>query len=369
MAKLFILAGEPSGDLHGSYLVKQLLSQRSDLIIKGWGGDKMKSAGAEILRSLDHLAFMGFTEVAKNISTVLTNFRLCKKQISSFQPDVIVFIDYPGFNLRMAKWAKAKGYKTIQYIAPAVWAWKENRVETIKKYIDKLLVILPFEESYFAKHNITARFVGHPLIEQLNDRKPTIKLDLPALTNGNKNIALLPGSRLQEIKNILPKMVSYAKTEKDYNFYIVVPQHLDLNIYKNYLLNLKNIHLVKGSTYELLFSMDAAIVSSGTATLEVALMNVPQVVCYHTGVISFTIAKQLVKTKHISLVNLIAKKEVVKELIQNEFNTESLKLEIANLLNTSYVKNIQFEYENIKKKLTEESASQNSAKIILSYLR
>lgn len=368
MAKLFILAGEPSGDLHGSFLVKQLLSQRSDLIIKGWGGEKMKNAGAEILRTLDHLAFMGFTEVAKNISTVLTNFKLCKKQISSFEPDLIVFIDYPGFNLRMAKWAKSKGYKTIQYIAPAVWAWKENRVEIIKKYVDELLVILPFEKAYFAKHDITAHHVGHPLVEEIKDWKPDPSFSLPSYEESKNHIGLFPGSRLQEIKRILPKMMQYVQLKKNYQFYIAAPDHLQLSVYHTYISGHPNVHLIQGKNYDLLSHVNLAIVSSGTATLEVALFDVPQVVCYQTNNISYRIAKKLVKTKFISLVNLIGEKEIVKELIQNDFNLENLNSTITRLLDKTSRTDLLQDYKSIRTKISNESASENASRVILKEL-
>lgn len=212
-----MLAGEASGDLHGSYLIKELLGQDQHVLIKAWGGNKMKSAGAEIIRSLDHLAFMGFAEVAKNFSKVLTNFRLCKKHITDFKPDVIVFIDYPGFNLRMAKWAKSKGYKTIQYIAPAAWAWKENRVKTLHKYVDELLVILPFEKEFFAKHGIDAHYVGHPLIKEIEGWKADPNFSLPDFDKSETHIGLFPGSRLQEIKMILPTIMSYVKEKKRFS--------------------------------------------------------------------------------------------------------------------------------------------------------
>jgi len=368
VAKIFILAGEASGDLHGSYLVKQLLKQQPDLQINAWGGKKMKTAGANILRGLDHLAFMGFTEVLKNTATVLENFKLCKKHISDLEPDVIVFIDYPGFNLRMAKWARAHGYKTIQYIAPAAWAWKEKRVEKIRQYIDELLVILPFEKAFFAKHDINAHFVGHPLIEQIRSWSRNPKFELPHKNNSKKAIALFPGSRIQEIKLILPKMTELVKAEIAHQYYIAVPDHLPASIYTEYVAGLENVYLVHGENYDLLSSVDAAIVSSGTATLEVALMNVPQVVCYQTNPLSFAIAKQLVKTKYISLVNLIANKDVVKELLQSDFTTPNLKNELSKLLSHDHAKKMNLEYTGLKEKLGYQSASLNAAKIILSSL-
>ena len=365
MAKIFILAGEASGDLHGSYLIKELLNRDSKLIIKAWGGHKMNTAGAEILRSLEHLAFMGFTEVLKNFSTILENFSLCKKQISEFKPDVIVFIDYPGFNLRMAKWANTKGYKTIQYIAPAAWAWKENRVKKIKKYVDELLVILPFEKAFFAKHNIDAHFVGHPLIEEIDNWKPDLNFSLPDFKNSKTHIGLFPGSRLQEIKLILPKMLEYVKLKSNFQFYIAVPDNLNQQEYLAHINGIENVHLILSRNYDLLNNIELAIVSSGTATLEVALFEVPQVVCYQTNTISFQIAKKLIKTKFISLVNLIHGEEVVKELIQEEFNLENLQATINVLLNEDAKARLAKDYRKIKTSLSKENASKNAAEIIL----
>lgn len=365
MAKLFILAGEPSGDLHGAYLIKELKKQQPDLQIDAWGGQKMKLAGANVLRSLDHLAFMGFIEVAKNAFTILENFKLCKKHIAELKPDIVIFIDYPGFNIRMAKWAKSRGYRTIQYIAPAAWAWKENRVKKIRKYIDQLLVILPFEKSFFAKHFIDAHFVGHPLIEEMKDWVPDQDFNLPKKQKYEKSIALFPGSRTQEIQHILPKMISFAKVNDKFQFYIVVPDHLSTHIYSDYLIGVNNVDLIKGGIYDLLSNVDLAIVSSGTATLEVALMNVPQVVCYQTNQFSFIIAKQLVKTKYISLVNLIAGKQVVRELIQDDFTINHLQQEIDHLLNDQNQKSMLEEYAIIRANLTNKSASNNAAKLIL----
>jgi len=360
--KVFILAGEPSGDLHGSLLAKQLFLQHPNLEIKGWGGDSMKSQGVEILRTLDHLAFMGFIEVAKKFSTIFQNFRLCKKQITEFDPDVIVFIDYPGFNLRMAKWAKSKGFKTIQYIAPAVWAWKEGRLKTIKKYVDELLVILPFEKEYFYENGIEAHYVGHPLVEEISLWKEDPIFKLP---NAKKvNIGLFPGSRLQEIKYILPDLIQLAKSNLSYQFYIAVPKHLDLDVYTEYTADVKNVDLIKDYTYDLLSKIDAAMVASGTATLEVALFNVPQIVCYKTSPISYLIAKRLVKTKYISLVNLIFNREVVKELIQGDMNQEKLQKYLSLLLK-SFRSNDKRIYGELRNKLTMINASKKAADIIL----
>lgn len=361
--KIFMLAGEPSGDLHASYLIKELLDRQSDLVIKGWGGNKMSTAGAEILRSLDHLAFMGFAEVARNFSTILTNFRLCKKQISEFDPDVIVFVDYPGFNLRMAKWAKSKGYKTVQYIAPAAWAWKENRVTTIKKYVDELLVILPFEKAFFAKHGIDAHYVGHPLVQEIADWKADPNFELSS--SGEKNIGLFPGSRMQEIKLILPIMMELAKTKTNYEFHIAVAPNLDIEIYQSQISGIENVHLVSDKNYDLLSKVDATVVTSGTATLEVAMFDVPQVVVYKTNPISYSIAKRLVKTEFISLVNLICEKEVVSELIQEELNLENLKVSITSIFEKKLRNRIMLDYKKVKISIRQENHSPNTAMVIL----
>lgn len=327
MHNIFIIAGEASGDLHGSNLVKELKLISPAVTLQGWGGELMQQQGVTILKHYKELAFMGFTEVIANLGTILHNFKLCKQQITTCKPSAIIFIDYPGFNLRMAKWAKQQGYTTIYYISPQIWAWKANRIHTIKKYVDHMIVILPFEKAYYNTCNYAVSYVGHPLIKVIANYK---------ITNPNTNtkqvIALLPGSRKQEIKSKLPIMLSVAALFPSYKFVIAKAPGIDEALYTQYITPYANVTLTHNGTYSILNHAVAAIVTSGTATLETALFKVPQVVCYRGSAISYAIAKRLIKIKYISLVNLIMDKSIVKELIQHECNTHNLHRELNTLL-------------------------------------
>ena len=347
--KYYIIAGEASGDLHGSRLVSALKKRDAAANIRGWGGDLMEEAGAQIVKHIRELAFMGFLEVAKNLGTILGNIKWCKQDIESFKPDVLVLVDYPGFNLRIAKWAKAQGIKVLYYIAPQVWAWKENRVHDMKKSIDKMLVILPFEQSYFAdKWQWDVTYAGHPLVEVIRDFKPKI-----ASLSSKPVIALLPGSRKQEISLKLPVMLEAAAHFKDYQAVVAKAPAIEDAFYQDMLQGYPGAVAVKNLTYELLSQAKAALVTSGTATLETALFRVPQVVCYKGNPISYQIAKRLIKIKYISLVNLIMDKEVVKELIQREMNAENLRQELQKILpGTSYREEMMKQYDALWNKLS-----------------
>jgi lipid-A-disaccharide synthase len=325
--KYFLLAGEASGDLHGSKVVESLLKNDKDAIIHAWGGDLMEKAGATIQKHFRDLAFMGFAEVIANIRTIFKNFDLAKKHILDFNPDVIVFIDYPGFNLRMAKWSKSKGFKNLYYISPQVWAWKSSRVFTIKKTIDKMLVILPFEKEWFKKYHYNVEYVGHPLMDFIPSYIPKEKIETIKLI-----LAILPGSRKQEIKTMLPIMIEAARRLPHFHCVIAMAPSIEESFYRKLLPeNGINYTLIKSKTYDLLAQANLAMVTSGTATLETALFKVPQVVCYKGNSISYSIAKRLIKIKYISLVNLILDKPLVKELIQNDFNHENLFKELTRL--------------------------------------
>lgn len=369
--KYYIIAGEASGDLHGANLIKALKNEDADADIRFWGGDLMESAGGVLVKHYRDLAFMGFVEVFMNLRTILKNIKFCKKDIEKFNPDVIIFIDYPGFNMRIAKWAKQKGIPTHYYISPQIWAWKENRIKDIKRDVDKMYVILPFEKDFYEKkHNFPVEFVGHPLIDAIHNRKTTSREDFLKENNLEDRpiIALLPGSRKQEIKKKLTVMLSVVKDFSDYQFVIAGAPSQDYSFYKTFLKD-ENVSFISNKTYDLLSHSEAALVTSGTATLETALFKVPEVVCYKGNRISYEIAKRIITLKYISLVNLIMDREVVKELIQNELNTKNLKSELQKLLNSEYRKNLLHQYDLLEEKLGGNGASEKTAKLIIDSLR
>jgi lipid-A-disaccharide synthase len=326
--KYYIIAGEASGDLHGSNLIKEIKTLDPTASIKAWGGDLMQQAGASLVKHYRDLAFMGFLEVIKNLPTILQNIRFCKQDIEAWQPDVLVLVDYPGFNLRIAEWAKKNGFKVVYYIAPQVWAWKENRVKKMKVCIDKMFCILPFEKDYFKnKWNWDVTYVGHPLLPVI----ASFKSINPLVTENKKVIALLPGSRKQEIIKMLPVMLSVTPHFPNYTFMVAQAPGQDAPFYNRFLMGYTNVTLIKNSTYDLLSIADAALVTSGTATLETALFKVPEVVCYKTSKFSYQIAKWLVKIKFISLVNLIMDKEIVQEIIQENLTEQHLTTALRNI--------------------------------------
>ena len=375
--KYYIIAGEASGDLHGSNLIKALQQLDSNCDIRCWGGDKMKAAGAALVKHYRDLAFMGFVEVVMNLRTILKNLSFCKQDILACQPDVLILIDYPGFNLRIAEWAKKLTMhdsrfttKIVYYIAPQVWAWKESRVPKMMQSIDKMLVILPFEKDYFKnKFGWNVDYVGHPLVKVIDDFKQEHHHD--ASLSDKKIIAVLPGSRRQEIKIKLPIMLQVAKYFPAYQFIVAQAPSLDENFYRPFLKDYPNVSVVKNETYRLLSNASAAMVTSGTATLETALFGVPEIVCYKGSNISYQIAKRLIKVKYISLVNLIMDKSVVKELIQNELTPENLRDELQLLLNDQQKQQqIKNDYAQLKNILSAGgNASANAAKEIVDFLK
>jgi lipid-A-disaccharide synthase len=370
--KLFIIAGEASGDLHGANLVKELKQLQPSVEIRGWGGDLMEKTGVIITKHYRELAFMGFWEVIKNLRTIKKNLGTCKSEIDEFNPDAIIFIDYPGFNLRIAEYTHQKGFKNIYYISPQVWAWKEKRVKKIKRIIDKLLVILPFEKSWYKeRHQYDVTFVGHPLIDAIEDFRshhalPTDEFRKKYQLSTLPVIALLPGSRKQEISIKLPLMLSVVELFPNHQFVVAGAPSQDPSVYDP-LISHKRVSLIQNDTYNLLNNSIAALVTSGTATLETALFNVPQVVCYKGSSISYHIAKRLIKVKYISLVNLIADKEVVKELIQNELNQENLKVELQNIITDKRTKIIS-DYSDLQSLCGGKGASKKAAQEILDFL-
>jgi lipid-A-disaccharide synthase len=330
--RYYIIAGEASGDLHGGNLIRALHARDPKAEIRCWGGDLMEAAGATLVKHYRDLAFMGFVEVVANLPTILRNMRFCKRDILEFHPDVIIFIDYPGFNIPISKFAKAQGLKTVYYISPQVWAWKEGRVHTLKKTIDRMLVILPFEQAFYKKWGWEVDYVGHPLLEEIARRQlePTVSY---VIEKGQEPlVALLPGSRKQEIRQKLPVMLEVAKHFPECRFVIAQAPGLEDDFLDPFTAGYPNVERVKGATYFLLMKADAALVTSGTATLETALFGVPEVVCYKGNPISFQIAKRLVRVPFISLVNLIMEREVVRELIQDDMNTNNLVGELRGLL-------------------------------------
>ncbi len=366
--KYYIIAGEASGDLHGSNLIKAMKVLQPDAHFRAWGGDKMQEAGATLVKHYRDLAFMGFIEVVMNLRTIFKNLAFCKEDILAYKPDALILVDYPGFNLRIAKWAKEQGIRIIYYISPQVWAWKANRVKMMKQCIDKMLVILPFEKDYFRdKWNWEVAYVGHPLVNVIDDainNKPLEKLsDKPV-------VALLPGSRKQEIKVKLPIMLQVAKQFTGYQFIVAKAPGLDESFYDEMLKGYNNVSYVSNQTYNLLRQSTAALVTSGTATLETALFGVPEVVCYKGSPISYAIAKRVISIKYISLVNLIMDKPVVKELIQHELTPENITNELEALLHNPQRKaELANDYKALKDLLSQSgNASEKAAKLIVDFL-
>ncbi len=365
--KYYIIAGEASGDLHGANLMKALKKQDAEAQFRFWGGDLMAAVSPGIVKHYRDLAFMGFLEVAMNLRTITKNLSFCKTDIDSYHPDVIIFIDYPGFNLRIAKWAKQKGYKTHYYISPQIWAWKENRIHAIKRDVDKMYVILPFEKEFYEnKHNYPVEFVGHPLIDAIADRPQVSEKDFRTQhgLSDQPIIAILPGSRKQEIRKMLAVMLSIVKDFENYQFIIAGAPSQDYEFYKTFIKK-ENISFVQNKTYDLLSVATAALVTSGTATLETALFKVPEVVCYKGSWLSYQIAKRVINLKYISLVNLIMDKPVVTELIQDDFNTKRLKKELQDILQTEKRETLFMEYFHLEKILGGKGASEKTAQLIL----
>ena len=369
--KYYIIAGEASGDLHGANLMKALKVEDPQAQFRFWGGDLMQAVSNNLVKHYRDLAFMGFAEVILNLKTIFRNLSFCKEDIKTYQPDAIIFIDYPGFNLRIAQWAKAEGFKTHYYISPQIWAWKENRIKAIKRDIDQMYVILPFEKTFYEdKHQFPVHFVGHPLIDAIQDR-PNVDeskfKEAHKLTN-QPIIALLPGSRKQEIKKMLSVMLSITENFKDYQFVIAgAPGQTD-DFYATYLKN-KQVGFVSNKTYDLLSVSYAALVTSGTATLETALFKVPEVVCYKGNWLSYQIGKRLVNLEYISLVNLIMNKKVVTELIQNNFNKKQLTTELHAILNTERRTQMFLNYFELEQQLGGKGASSKTAQLIVNSLQ
>jgi len=373
--KYYIIAGEASGDLHGSNLIKELKIINPSSTFRCWGGDLMKSQCNKLVMHYDDFSYMGFLEVIVNAKKILSYISLCKKDIEEYNPDVIIYIDYPGFNMKIAEWAKRKNFINHFYISPKVWVWKEYRVKKIKRVIDKMYVILPFEEGFYInKHNYKVDFVGHPLLDAIDNQKEFNRQEFLAKNKLSSKpvIALLPGSRNQEIIKLLPLMLDVVSNFNDYQIIIAGAPNKSINYYEKIILSNKesrsSIKVICNQTYDILRISSAAIVTSGTATLETALFKVPQVVCYKTSMISYLIGRLLIHNlKFISLVNIILDKHVVKELIQNNCNKDNLVIELQKILNKSDRSLMLKEYELLHKKLGGKGASKKTAELISKY--
>lgn len=368
--KYYIIAGEASGDLHGANLMKELFKQDPKAEIRFWGGDLMQQAGGTLVKHYRDLAFMGFAEVVQNLKTILNNIKICKQDILSFQPDVIIYIDYPGFNMRIAEWARKQGFKNHYYISPQIWAWKESRIKAIKRDVDHMYIILPFEKDFYEKkHNFAVEFVGHPLIDAIHNRKSTdaVSFRKEHSLDDRPVIALLPGSRKQEIAKMLEGMLSVVNDFPDYQFVIAGAPSQEYSFYQQFL-GSSNVKFISNKTYDLLSIAHAALVTSGTATLETALFKVPEVVCYKGNWISYQIAKRIITLKYISLVNLILDKEIVKELIQDDFNKKNIKAELQKILTPDYRANLLKQYDLLEQQLGGMGASQKTAALIIKHL-
>ena len=370
--KYYIIAGEASGDLHASNLVAEIKKKDKKAEFRGCGGDLMKAQGVELLKHYRTMAYMGFVEVAVNLRKVLGNITLCKKDIVAYHPDVVILVDYPGFNLRIADFAHENGFKVVYYISPQIWAWKRRRVHKIKKSVDKMLVILPFEEEFYRRYGVDVTFVGNPLLDELakvGTGNRSIFLRRNSLGERREIIALLPGSRRQEVKRTLPVMIKVASHFPDYQFVIAGISSLDKSLYKD-IIGQSDVFFVENQTYELLQNSSAAMVTSGTATLETALFSIPEVVCYKATGFSYRLAKWMIKVKFISLVNLIMDREVVKELIQGDMNEDNLVKELDQLLhNGKRQRKLLEDYEELKDKLGNVGASEKAAGIICESVR
>ncbi len=365
--KYYIIAGEASGDLHAANLMKALKEKDAQADFRVWGGDFMEAAGGQLVKHYRDLAFMGFWEVLKNIRTILANFRLCKDDILTYAPDVLILVDYPGFNLRMAKWAKARDLKIFYYISPQIWAWHSSRVHGIRATIDRVFVILPFEKDFYKKYNVDVDFVGHPLLDVIADKAPEDRFLKKYAWENKEIVALLPGSRKQEISRMLEIMLAVAQQYPDKLFVIAGAPAIPDAFYQNIIARnktLKNVHIVSGETYALLENSHAALVTSGTATLETALHEVPQVVCYKADKWSYRLAKRLVNVRYISLVNLILEKELVKELIQDNLTPETLATALEDLLRKETRDKQHQGYKLLKDALGNQGASRRCANLM-----
>ncbi|MCE7040811.1 lipid-A-disaccharide synthase [Dyadobacter sp. CY312] len=368
--KYYLIAGERSGDLHGANLLKGIKENDPDAVFRGWGGDMMQAEGMELVTHYKDTAFMGFLEVALNLHKISGFLKKCKSDILEYQPDVIILIDYPGFNLRIASFAKKKGLKVFYYISPKVWAWNQKRALKIKENVDRMFVIFPFEIDFYKKYDYNVDYVGNPLMDAIAAFKPDPEFKKKNnLLTDKPVIALLPGSRKQEIIGMLDLMLAVQPHFSAHQFVIAGVKNLPASLYNKYVTAGKAV-IVYESTYDLLSIADAALVTSGTATLETALLNVPEVVCYKTSGFSYAIAKRLIRVRFISLVNLIMDKEVVRELIQDELNEKNIREELASILPGGPKRSVQLsDYAKLQELVGREGASERAGGLMVSYLK
>ncbi len=370
--KYYIIAGEASGDLHASNLMRELKVLDTLAVFRCWGGDLMQKQGGELVKHYRDLSFMGFLEVLLHLRTITGNLTLCKKDLLTFKPDVLILVDYPGFNLPIAKFAHTAGIRVFYYISPQLWAWRSSRVKIIRHAVDRMFVILPFEKDFYEKHHISVDFCGHPLLDEIHDssifQQRTSFLMAHGLDESKPMIALLPGSRKQEIRKILRIMLQVIPDFPGYQFVIAGAPSVPAEFYQDMVGDLP-VKIISGKTYELLHNSEAALVTSGTATMETALLGVPQVVCYKGSLFSYTLARMIVHVKFISLVNLVMDREVVKELIQSDLNRENLSRELRSILNNMDARaKIISAYASLNEKLGGEGASKKVATLMIQYL-
>jgi len=366
--RYYLVAGEASGDLHGANLMKALKDADTSPEFRYFGGDKMKAEGGELVKHYADMAFMGFTEVLLNLQTIMRNMKACKQDIMAYAPDVLILIDFPGFNLKIADFAKTNGIKVCYYISPKVWAWNQKRVLKIKKVVDRMFCILPFEVSFYKEWGMDVDYVGNPLLDEKAAFAPDPEFRKKNNLGEREIIAFLPGSRKQEIERLLPDMLSVTEDFPDHQFVVAAAPGFLTAYYQQFIAG-KNVKLVFGQTYDLLNVAHAAVVASGTATLETALFKVPQVVVYRGGTISIAIARMLVKIRFISLVNLIMDREVVTELIQEDCNQANITEYLVGLTGGIKREEMLDDYNDLAVIMGDPGASARTAKLILAFLQ
>lgn len=367
--KYYLIAGERSGDFHAANLMRNLRQQDPEAEFRGWGGDMMKAEGGTLVHHYQEMAIMGFWEAATSILKFRGYLKECQRDLLDYQPDVLILIDYAGFNLRVARFAKEHGIKVFYYISPKIWAWNQGRVHTVKKIVDRMFVILPFEQEFYQRFGYGVDYIGNPTADAVAEHQKSDDFyQRNNLDPNRKIVAVLPGSRKQEIEEMLYEMVAILPPFLDYQFIVAGVDNLDRNYYAHFERN--NVRILFNETYDLLAHATAALVTSGTATLETALFDVPQVVCYRTSAVSYAIGKAVIKVPYISLVNLIADREVVKELIQGEFNSRNLVKELRKILtDNEFIAQQKAGYAEIREKLGQQRAAEKAAKLMIGYLQ
>ena len=367
--KYYLIAGERSGDFHAAHLMRELRGQDPAAEFRFWGGDQMQAQGGELVRHYQDMSIMGFWEAATSVLRFRGYLKECERDILAFRPDVVILVDYAGFNMRVAKFVKAHGIRTFYYISPKIWAWNQGRVEKVRAYVDRMFLILPFEQDFYQKFNYQADYIGNPTADAVAEFTPSDDfLTRNQLSNGKPIIAVLPGSRKQEIEEMLHEMLAILPAFQEYQFVVAGVTNLDRAYYRHFERN--GIRFVYDETFDLLHHAHVALVTSGTATLETALFDVPQIVCYRTSALSYAIGKMVIKVPHISLVNLIVGREVVKELIQSNFTARNLMDELRHLLtDEQYQARQQAGYAELRQKLGQQQAARKAAKLMVGYLK